>query len=120
MLRRLRGRTHQVITAVCVATPGRQPLLSYVRTAVQMRPYTDAEIAAYVASGDPLDKAGAYAIQHPDFRPVARLAGCYSNVVGLPLCLVVDLLHAAGAQPRLPQAVACSHTESWAPPPLNE
>jgi predicted house-cleaning NTP pyrophosphatase (Maf/HAM1 superfamily) len=50
-----------------------------------MRPYTDAEIAAYVASGDPLDKAGAYGIQNKSFAPVARLEGCYASVMGLPL-----------------------------------
>jgi predicted house-cleaning NTP pyrophosphatase (Maf/HAM1 superfamily) len=61
-----------------------------------MRDYSDAEIEAYVASGDPLDKAGGYAIQHPDFRPVARIEGCYSNVVGLPLCQVKQALAAMG------------------------
>ncbi len=70
MLRLLRGRTHQVYTAVCVANDG--SLASQLSISdVTMRPYSDAEIAAYVATGDPLDKAGAYAIQHPVFAPVA-------------------------------------------------
>ena len=56
-------------------------------------------MAAYIASGDPLDKAGAYAIQHNGFRPVAALSGCYANVVGLPLCVVGRLL-AGGPAPN--------------------
>lgn len=51
-----------------------------------MRDYSDEEIEAYIATGDPFDKAGSYAIQHPEFRPVEHLTGCYANVVGLPLC----------------------------------
>jgi hypothetical protein len=51
-----------------------------------MRDYDDEEIVAYVDSGDPLDKAGAYAIQHPEFDPVSKVEGCWVNVVGLPLC----------------------------------
>ena len=70
-----------------------------------MRPYSDAEIKAYVATGDPLDKAGAYAIQHPTFRPVERIDGCYCNVVGLPLGLVRDLLDLE--VPRPPQCEGC-------------
>ena len=67
-------------------------------TRVTMRPYSDDEIAAYVATGDPLDKAGAYSIQHPAFQPVASLAGCHLGVIGLPLCLVGALL--GGVAPR--------------------
>ena len=61
-----------------------------------MRPYTDDEIAAYVASGDPLDKAGAYAIQHPLFSPVAGWTGCYTSIMGLPLWLVTEMLAQVG------------------------
>jgi len=100
LLQGLRGRGHEVITAVCLARSGHPPLTAASRTAVWMRSYTDAEIAAYVATGDPFDKAGAYAIQHPQFRPVARLVGSYTNVVGLPLSLVAPLLRAAGLTPR--------------------
>jgi predicted house-cleaning NTP pyrophosphatase (Maf/HAM1 superfamily) len=57
-----------------------------------MRSYSDAEIAMYIASGDPMDKAGSYGIQHPAFQPTQRIDGCYLNVVGLPLCVLVDLL----------------------------
>jgi MAF protein len=93
MLARLRGRTHQVYTAIALLRRDDNLLLSDLCiTDVPMRPYTDEEIRAYVASGDPFDKAGAYAIQHPDFRPVARMEGCYAGVMGLPLCHVVRLM----------------------------
>jgi MAF protein len=93
MLKRLRGRTHQVYTAVVVLDSMSYQLESEVSiTDVPMRHYTDDEIAAYIATGDPLDKAGAYAIQHPVFRPVATRTGCYANVVGLPLCHLLKIL----------------------------
>jgi septum formation protein len=63
---------------------------------VRMRPYSEEEIAAYVARGEPFDKAGAYAIQDEAFRPVASYDGCYCNVVGLPLRAVVRLLREGG------------------------
>ncbi|MCX7670530.1 MAG: Maf family protein, partial [Anaerolineae bacterium] len=106
MLVALRSRTHLVHTAVTVAHDGHlQTQLS--STAVTMRPYSDAEIAAYVATGDPLDKAGAYAIQHPIFAPVASWEGCYAGVVGLPLGLVAALLAAAGMAVPSDVAAAC-------------
>ncbi|HOT91971.1 MAG TPA: Maf family protein [Anaerolineae bacterium] len=95
MLRRLRGRPHAVHTTVVLYHPqAQQELGRRVTTQVLMRPYTDAEIEAYVASRDPMDKAGAYAIQHTVFQPVARVERCYTNVVGLPLCAVAALLAA--------------------------
>ena len=57
-----------------------------------MRDLEREEIEAYLATGDPLDKAGSYGIQHPDFRPVYALAGCYAGVMGLPLCHLTRLL----------------------------
>lgn len=107
MLWQLRGRTHQVLTALAVLQSHTDRLLTDVcATDVPMRAYTEAEIEAYVASGDPLDKAGAYAIQHAGFHPVESLAGCYANVVGLPLCHLVRTLRKLGLLPRadLPQA----------------
>ncbi len=87
MLRRLRGRTHQVFTALAVIAPGGGQLLQDLCvSSVPMRDYTDEEIDRYIASGDPFDKAGGYAIQHPDFRPVENFSGCYASVMGLPLC----------------------------------
>jgi septum formation protein len=97
MLRELRGQQHEVVTGVVLLdTRTGQAYRAQASTSVTMRRYGDDEIGAYVASGDPLDKAGAYAIQHPEFRPVACIAGCYLNVIGLPLCLVALLLHCAG------------------------
>jgi septum formation protein len=89
MLLRLRARPHQVCTAITLLRVGTsEPVTDLTQTTVHMRDYTDAEIEAYIASGDPFDKAGGYAIQHEGFRPVARIDGCYNNVVGLPLCAV--------------------------------
>ena len=97
MLRSLRGRTHQVHTAVAILpVPGGKTASDLCTTDVPMREYTDSEIEAYVASGDPLDKAGAYAIQHPVFDPVSRVEGCSLNVVGLPLCHLGRALAAFG------------------------
>lgn len=97
MLRRLRGRAHQVATGVALYDCRDAVLTSGQRcTNVLMRDYSDAEIEAYVATGDPLDKAGAYAVQHERFHPVERVEGCYLTVVGLPLCLVTRLLRERG------------------------
>lgn len=98
MLRHLRGRAHQVVTAVTLELNGERgrALTRHARTTVFMRDYSDAEIDAYIASGDAFDKAGAYAIQNEVFRPVARIEGSYSNVVGLPLPLIKSLLAELG------------------------
>ncbi len=95
MLRRLRARIHQVYTAVCVATDGQLAARLSVSN-VTMRAYSDEEIARYVASGDPLDKAGAYAIQHPLFAPVEAWEGCYAGIMGLPLRLAHEMLTESG------------------------
>lgn len=93
MLETLRDQTHHVHSSVCVWTlPSNKHATRVNSTAAQMRDYTDTEIAAYVATGDPLDKAGAYAIQHPDFAPVCALRGCISGVIGLPLGDLHELL----------------------------
>jgi MAF protein len=95
MLTALRGRWHEVVTGVVVSTLVNGQIQmrgANCITPVLMRPYSDAEIAAYIASGDPMDKAGAYGIQHTTFKPAERIQGCYHNVVGLPLCTLVDLL----------------------------
>jgi septum formation protein len=107
MLRLLRGRTHQVYTAVCVAHDGSLDARLSVSD-VTMRPYSDAEITAYVATGDPLDKAGAYAIQHPLFAPVAAWTGCYAGIMGLPLRMVRELLREAGVTASGDVATVCS------------
>lgn len=103
MLEQLRNRTHQVITAFCVLNVATGKMLQqHVCTDVTMRDYTDEEITAYVASGDPMDKAGGYAIQNPDFAPVANIDGCYASVVGLPLCQVTAMLEQMGHPPEQP------------------
>ncbi len=87
MLQRLRKRAHHVITAFTLYRQGNQPriITRHQRTVVHMRDYADDEVDAYIATGDPLDKAGAYAIQNEAFHPVERIEGSYSNVVGLPM-----------------------------------
>lgn len=101
MLRRLRGHTHQVYTAIAVSIPGEDLTLTDLCVSqVPMREYGDEEIEVYTASGDPLDKAGAYAIQHPDFNPVAGLRDCYASVMGLPLCHLVRILRRLDITPR--------------------
>ena len=100
MLRALRGRLHRVYTGLAVlrVSDGRvgQDLCM---TEVLMRHYSDDEMLAYIASGDPLDKAGAYAIQHAGFHPVENLVGCYANVMGLPVCHLARLLGEFDASP---------------------
>ena len=97
MLRLLRGRAHQVITGVAVENADtRERFVSSVTTTVWMRNYSDAEIEEYVRSGEPMDKAGAYAIQSTQIRLVDRIEGCYLNVVGLPACEMIKGLEAVG------------------------
>jgi septum formation protein len=91
MLRLLSGRTHEVITGVCLAV-GETPSASSETTLVTMNELTEQEIADYVSSGEPMDKAGAYAIQGIASRWIPRIEGDYSNVVGLPVALVCRML----------------------------
>jgi septum formation protein len=91
MLRLLSGRAHQVITGVALVTANRTEAAAEVTT-VQFLPISDQEIADYVATGEPMDKAGAYAIQGRAARWIPRIEGCYFNVVGLPIALVSTLL----------------------------
>lgn len=91
MLRLLSGRTHRVVTGVALVSAERAEVAAEV-TAVQFLPISEADIAAYVATGEPMDKAGAYAIQGRAARWIPRIDGCYFNVMGLPLALVCSLL----------------------------
>jgi septum formation protein len=93
MLRLLSGRTHQVTTAVCLLGPPFEDVRSET-TRVTMRRLREKEIRNYVLSGEPKDKAGAYAIQGRASRFVSRIEGCYFNVVGLPVPLVYRMLRA--------------------------
>jgi len=108
MLTRLRGRLHQVFSAITLIDlfTGQQ-ITDLALTDVPMRDYSDSEIDAYIASGDPLDKAGGYAIQHDGFNPVMNLRGCYANVVGLPLCHLTRSLRALGVDPPVDVPTAC-------------
>ncbi|HEV2215728.1 MAG TPA: Maf family protein [Terracidiphilus sp.] len=93
MLRTLSGRTHRVITAVClIRAPERVLAWRHETTAVTFRKLTNEEIENYVASGEPFDKAGGYAIQGLASRFVPRVEGCYFNVVGLPVPLVYEIV----------------------------
>ena len=93
MLRKLSGIAHRVITGVALAAPGTdRRAVGHEVTRVFFRPLTEEEITAYVATGEPLDKAGAYAAQGRAARFVTRVEGCYFNVVGLPVALVDRLL----------------------------
>ncbi len=96
MLRLLSGRTHRVITGVAVVTARRVEVAAEV-TGVRFRTLSDEEIAAYVATGEPMDKAGAYGIQGRAARWIPRVEGCYFNVVGLPLALVTTMLEVVQA-----------------------
>ena len=93
MLRLLSGRVHKVLTGVALVTP-HATRTAYEATAVHFLPLSDARISAYIASEEPMDKAGAYAIQGRAARWIPRIEGCYFNVVGLPIALVASLLAA--------------------------
>jgi septum formation protein len=98
MLSALRNRAHSVFTGLTLGENGRAET-ELVHSRVFMRNYTDAEMERYVASGDPLDKAAGYAVQHQGFQPVARVDGCFANVMGLPVC---RLYHALARRTDLP------------------
>jgi MAF protein len=101
MLENLRGRNHQVLSGIAVRdTQTDEIFTDLCTTRVAMRNYADDEIDMYITSGDPMDKAGAYAIQHPVFNPVAHISGCYANVVGLPLCHLGQILKRLGVNFR--------------------
>jgi septum formation protein len=101
MLRQLSGTTHEVLTGIAVKQGGLE-FVDVACTRVTFVPLTPEEIAWYVATGEPEDKAGAYAIQGLASRFVESIEGSYSNVVGLPVSLVYQLLRQAGWAPELP------------------
>jgi septum formation protein len=106
MLGQMRDREHTVYTGLTLRIGHSNALMTTVNaTRVTMRDYSDADIARYVASGEPYDKAGGYAIQDVLFRPVAKLDGCYANVMGLPLCILSVMLATQGIIP--PTAISC-------------
>ena len=103
MLQALRGRVHEVITGLALveAGSGREETLS-VTSRVRMRSYADAEIIAYVATGEPFDKAGGYAVQGRGGALVAEVDGCLTNVVGLPVETTRRLLARWGLESPAP------------------
>lgn len=108
MLKRLRGHTHQVYTGLAVLrTQDMRLLTDLTVTHVLMRAYSDQEIETYVHSGDPLDKAGAYGIQHPGFQPVENLQGCFASVMGLPVCRLTGLLEQFELAPESSATIRC-------------
>ena len=117
MLAQLKGRVHQVYTAIAVQAPDSETVLTDLCTSqVPMRAYTGAEIEAYVATGDPLDKAGAYAIQHAGFHPVEGFAGCFASVMGLPLCHLTRTFKKMGIEPQVDVPAACQRHLGYACP----
>ena len=104
MLEQLAGRGHVVRTEVALVNAAGRALQFGVRSTVTMKPADDRAIRAYVESGEPLDRAGAYAIQGGGAALVAAYAGCYANIVGLPLCHTFFALRKAGiAMPERPE-----------------
>ncbi len=101
MLRKLRAKVHQVYTAISILEMQTGKLKrDLCISQVPMRMYNDGEIENYVASGDPLDKAGAYAIQNAGFHPVENFSGCFASVAGLPLCHMLRLMQSNGVYPE--------------------
>ena len=99
MLEALRGRRHQVLTAVALADAERTDQVTH-SSAVHFRDLRDAEIAAYIATAEPYDKAGGYAVQGLAQAFIQRLEGSYSSVMGLPLSETAELLHGFGLSPE--------------------
>ena len=107
MLRRLRGTTHHVSTGLTVVNAGTGEARTVSMTSeITLREYTDDEIEASIATGTPRDKAGAYAVQDTGLRPASGWEGCYHNIIGLPTCLLLQLLNDLGY----------SWPEGWQPP----
>jgi MAF protein len=108
MLRQLRGRNHQVFTGLTIINKASgQTVTDAAAIDVPMRDYSDQEIESYIATGDPLDKAGSYAIQHPGFQPVTDFSGCFAGVVGLPLCHLVRSLRKCDIAIEMDIAAVC-------------
>jgi len=106
MLWQLRGRIHQVYTGIALLNNGNL-VQEVCGSDVPMRKYSEVEMHAYIETGDPLDKAGAYAIQHTHFHPVENFRGCFANVMGLPLCHLTRALRKFGSNPKTEVPVAC-------------
>ncbi len=113
MLLLMRNQQHEVLTGYVIRDLARgNEFVGVSRSVVTMRDYSDQAIAAYIATGNPMDKAGAYAIQDQYFHPVAQLEGCFLNVMGLPLCDLVLALNELGIEDRFEEtAVQQAHQQ---------
>ena len=110
MLTFLRNRQHEVITALVILKSGDKSLINECCISnIQMRDYTDQEIQTYVNTDDPLDKAGAYAIQHPQFNPVINFQGCFASVMGMPLCHLERNLRKLEGYPWREMQIICQN-----------
>lgn len=110
MLTQLRGRTHQVYTAICLYAAAQEKMVTELCVSnVPMRTYSNEEIEVYIHSGDPLDKAGGYAIQSKSFHPVEGFAGCFASVMGLPLCHLTRALRKFGEAIKINVPIACQN-----------
>jgi MAF protein len=108
MLQQLRGRNHQVYTAIALIVPEKGILAQELcLSRVPMRNYSNEEIETYVQTDDPMDKAGAYAIQHRGFHPVEDFQGCFASVMGFPACHLARSLKKIGLMPDLKIDSAC-------------
>jgi septum formation protein len=108
MLRAMRGLPHLVYSGLALLdASSKREAVTVATTTVWMRDYADQEISQYIASGDPLDKAGAYGIQNASFHPVERLEGCYTSVMGFPLCHLYRLLKSWDGAPEEAPVRAC-------------
>jgi septum formation protein len=117
MLHRLYGQKHQVLTALALFQPADNRLVQELCVSeISMRRYSDDELKAYVATGDPLDKAGAYAIQNPQFHPVENFKGCMAGVVGLPLCHLTRALSKLNVTPSCDPPKVCQEGLNYSCP----
>lgn len=120
ILVKLRGRVHFVHTAIVVISPSKGLIeRELCSSRVHMRRYSDEEISDYIHSGDPLDKAGAYAIQNESFHPVDQFKGCYASVMGLPLCHLERVLRKMGYGDRKQVPFICQDQLAYNCPIFN-
>lgn len=119
MLRLLAGRAHRVPTGIALIAPDGTETALVETATVTMHPYTEIAIGAYLATGEPFDKAGAYAVQGAGGALVAAVEGCYTTVVGLPLCHVAALLRAAGFALAMDPTIGCLPGRSCVLKPRN-
>jgi septum formation protein len=120
MLLRLRGRTHQVYTGLAaLREPDGYLVTDLCVSEVPMRYYSDYEMETYIDTADPLDKAGAYAIQNPKFHPVEAFFGCYASVMGLPLCHVTRTMWKMEVTPNKDVPQECQYSLRYSCPISN-